>query len=268
MTAMLRSAAVAGLFYPADREVLGRLVADQLAAAPESTVPERPPRAFIVPHAGLVYSGPVAAAAYRLLQRCLADGRGGWKRLVLLGPNHRVPLRGMALPDDVDWQTPLGRVHLDVAFMARLSEHFTLSVRPEVHMPEHSLEVQLPFIQAVDSELKVVPILVGPVDSEDVAELIEYCWLDPGTVVLVSSDLSHYHSWEEAGRRDAITSQMICRAEPYLGSEQACGCHALNGLLLAVRRQGLQVECLSRMTSGDTAGDKQQVVGYGAYVCY
>ncbi len=266
MTGMLRPAAVAGLFYPAGGAALEQLVSDMLEEAPEPPVMPRCPRAFVVPHAGLVYSGPVAAAAYRLLQRNLQEC--GWQRVVLLGPNHRVPLLGMAVPDEADWRTPLGTMPVDRVLIADLRERFALAERPDVHLPEHSLEVQLPFLQKISHDLRLVPVLVGPTDAEVVAELIEYCWQDTQTLVLISSDLSHYHAWHEARRLDAITSKMICRADPHLGSEQACGCHALNGLLLAARRRELAVDCLSRMTSGDTAGDKQQVVGYGAYVCY
>ncbi|GAA0684225.1 AmmeMemoRadiSam system protein B [Marinobacterium maritimum] len=266
MTGMLRPAAVAGLFYPADEAALKQLVGGMLTEAPEPPELRRQVRALVVPHAGLVYSGPVAAVAYRLLRRSLSEC--DWQRVVLLGPNHRVPLVGMAVPDESDWKTPLGIMRLDRAFVARLCEQFAMAVRPEVHLPEHSLEVQLPFLQYIAPEMRLVPVLVGPTDSAVVAELIEYCWQDEQTLVLISSDLSHYHSWEEARQLDAVTSRMICHAEPHLGSEQACGCYALNGLLLAAQHQGLEINCLSQMTSGDTAGDKQQVVGYGAYVCY
>lgn len=266
MAVLLRPAAVAGLFYPAARAALKHLVDRLLEEASEPAVLPRPPRALVVPHAGLVYSGPVAAVAYRLLQNWLPASE--WARVVLLGPNHRVALQGMALPDSADWQAPGGTTELDQSMMMRLEERFKLPRRPDVHRPEHSLEVQLPFLQQVAPGLKLVPVLVGPTSTEAVAELIGYCWQDPQTLVMISSDLSHYHPWQEAQRLDAVTSEMICSAEPHLGSEQACGCFALNGLLLAAQRYGMSIQCLSRMTSGDTAGDKQQVVGYGAYVCY
>ncbi len=266
MSGMLRPAAVAGLFYPAGEAALGQFVSDMLRDAAEVPALPRRPRALVVPHAGLVYSGPVAAVAYRLLRRSLPES--GWRRVVLLGPNHRIPLVGMAVPDEAGWRTPLGTMCLDRGLIAELRERFALAVRPDVHLPEHSLEVQLPFLQTISTDLQLVPILVGPTDTAVVAELIEYCWQDEHTLVLISSDLSHYHSWEEARRLDGITSEMICHADPRLGSEQACGCYALNGLLLAAQHQKLTIKCLSRMSSGDTAGDKQQVVGYGAYVCY
>lgn len=266
MTAMLRPAAVAGLFYPGDAAGLDALVTRLLAQAPEPPSLPRIPRAFIVPHAGLIYSGPVAAAAYRTLQQWLP--LSPWRRVLLLGPNHRLPLSGMAVSAETGWQTPLGRVLLDRTLIDTLCRRFGLESRSDVHRPEHALEVQLPFLQRIDPELRLVPVLVGPTEPEAVAALIEYSWQDASTLVLVSSDLSHYHPWQQARRLDAQTGEMICRLEARLVPEQACGCHAVNGLLLAAQRQGLQMQCLNRMTSGDTAGDKQQVVGYGAYVCY
>src|SRR5690554_1165155 len=266
MEAVIRPAAVAGLFYPAAADRLRLQVDALLEGAPEPPRLPRSVRALIVPLAGLVYSGPVAAPAYRLLQR--EQARGGWQRVVLLGPNHRLPLRGMAVPEEARWHTPLGDVELDGVLIQGLVQMFALAVRTDVHLPEHSLEVQLPFLQRVAPELKLVPILVGLTDAEAVARLIRYLWQDPATLVLVSSDLSHYHPWREAQRLDAITSRMIIDRQPQLGSEQACGCQALNGLLLAARQEGLELKCLGQCTSGDTAGDKAQVVGYGAYVCY
>ncbi|QSR35387.1 AmmeMemoRadiSam system protein B [Marinobacterium iners] len=266
MTAAIRPAAVAGMFYPASAPALSMLVDDLLERAKEPEQLPRQPRALVVPHAGLVYSGPIAALAYRLLQRELP--RTQWRRVVLLGPNHRLPLRGMALPEEEGWHTPLGDTPLDVPFMQQLQQTFDLAMRSDVHLPEHSLEVQLPFLQRVAAGLKLVPILVGQAEADRVARLVQYLWQDPHTLVLISSDLSHYHSWQEARRLDEITTDMILAREPQLGSEQACGCHALNGLLLAARQEKLELRCLGQCTSGDTAGDKTQVVGYGAYVCF
>lgn len=266
MTAAIRPAAVAGMFYPASAQALSMLVDDLLEHAQEPEQLPRLPRALVVPHAGLVYSGPIAALAYRLLQRELS--RAQWRRVVLLGPNHRLPLRGMALPEETGWHTPLGDMQLDRPFMQRLQQSFDLALRSDVHLPEHSLEVQLPFLQRVAPELALVPILVGQTEAEQTARLIRYLWQDPHTLVLISSDLSHYHSWQEARRLDAITTGMILAEEPQLGSEQACGCHALNGLLLAARQEKLELRCLGQCNSGDTAGDKARVVGYGAYVCF
>ncbi|MBA4501882.1 AmmeMemoRadiSam system protein B [Marinobacterium marinum] len=266
MSDMWRPAAVAGLFYPEEQAELERLVRAMLASAEDCPVLPRRMRALVVPHAGLVYSGPVAATAYHLLQQ--AQAVHGWSRIVLLGPNHRMPLEGMALAGEADWKTPLGIGWLDRAFMIRLSEVFGLVASPEAHRLEHSLEVQLPFLQVVAEGCRLVPILVGQTPANKVAELIEYCWQDEQTLVIVSSDLSHYHPWVEARRLDAMTSHMIVQADPQLGSGQACGCYALNGLLLAAKRQGAAIDCLQYMTSGDVTGDKEQVVGYGAYVCY
>lgn len=268
MTTAIRPAAVAGMFYPAGAAALAALVDDLLAHTPEPEPLPRLPRALVVPHAGLVYSGPVAALAYRLLQRELPQAR--WQRVALLGPNHRMPLRGMALPEEANWHTPLGDMALDRESMQQLQQMFAseLELRSDVHLPEHSLEVQLPFLQRVAPELALVPILVGQTDAEPVARLIRYLWQDPHTLVLISSDLSHYHPWQEARRLDALTTSLILAREPRLAPDQACGCHALNGLLLAARQAKLELRCLGQCTSGDTAGDKAQVVGYGAYVCY
>lgn len=266
MNATIRPAAVAGMFYPASAAYLRGLVSDLLEQADEPEALPSVPRALVVPHAGFIYSGPVAALAYRVVARELVEAK--WQRIVLLGPNHRLPLSGMALPEETAWQTPLGDVALDVAFIRALQQRFGLPRRSDVHLPEHSLEVQLPFLQLVAPDVAVVPVLVGQTDVQDVAELICYLWQDPQTLVLISSDLSHYHPWEEACRLDAITTGMIVAADPRLASEQACGCQALNGLLLAAQQQALQLRCLGQCTSGDTAGDKTQVVGYGAYVCY
>lgn len=266
MSVAVRPAAVAGMFYPAGPEALRVLVNDLLTQAGEPDDLPRSVRALVVPHAGLIYSGPIAALAYRVLQRELPHAR--WTRVVLLGPNHRLPLRGMALPDEAFWHTPLGDVPLDVAFMQQLLSDCLLAQRSDVHLPEHSLEVQLPFLQEVAPGLTLVPVLVGQTEPEAVADMIQYLWRDPDTLVLISSDLSHYHPWHEARRLDAITTDMILKKRYQLGSEQACGCHALNGLLLAARNAGLELRCLGQCTSGDTAGEKAQVVGYGAYACF
>ncbi|MBR9828252.1 MAG: AmmeMemoRadiSam system protein B [Oceanospirillales bacterium] len=266
MDGSIRPAAVAGAFYPADPLVLKGLVDTLMSAITAPELLSRPLKACVVPHAGLIYSGPVAAAAYRLLQSTASHQL--WRRVVLLGPNHRMPLHGMAVSDEAFWSSPLGRMPIDRAYTEQLCTEFQLTIRPDVHRFEHSLEVQLPFLQTIMPKLALVPVLVGGVESEDVAALIEYCWQDESSLVLVSSDLSHYHPWSEAQRLDAVTSKMINTLDAHLGSEQACGYHALNGLLLAAQRQGLEIHCLSRLTSGDTAGSKEQVVGYGAYVCY
>ena len=266
MSIATRPAAVAGMFYPAGRQALQALVTELLDQVEEPDTLPRSVRALVVPHAGLIYSGPIAALAYRVLRRELPHAP--WSRVVLLGPNHRLPLRGMALPEEGCWHTPLGDMPLDLEFMQQLRADCMLALRSDVHLPEHSLEVQLPFLQEVAPGLKLVPVLVGQTEPEAVARMIQYLWQDPKTLVLVSSDLSHYHPWHEARRLDAITTDMILKKRYQLGSEQACGCHALNGLLLAARNAGLELRCLGQCTSGDTAGEKAQVVGYGAYACF
>lgn len=262
----IRVSAVAGLFYPGQPEPLRELVTQMLEQAVLSEVGYPDPRALVVPHAGLVYSGPVAACAYKLLAQRAAEAH--WQRVVILGPNHRMPLQGMAVAQENYWQTPLGEIAVDQDYIARLLQRFDIAQRSDVHQLEHCLEVQLPFLQTVLPNAELVPVLVGPTAAEEVAELIRYLWRQPDTLVLISSDLSHYHSWSEANRLDAITSQMILARESWVEPEQACGCYALNGLLLAALEEGYQVAQLCHANSGDTAGDKTRVVGYGSYLVY
>ncbi|MBV0931908.1 AmmeMemoRadiSam system protein B [Marinobacterium weihaiense] len=266
MQYQVRPPAVAGLFYPASADGLQQLVETQLADALPLSMPSRPPRAFVVPHAGLVYSGPVAARAYLLLGQACAAAQ--MRRIILLGPNHRVPLVGLAATTEEHWQTPLGVMEIDRPFLNVVCARFDIAHNAEAHRPEHSLEVQLPFLQLVAPQVSLVPLLVGPGGEEEARKLIRFCWQQTDTLVLVSTDLSHYHSWAEARRLDAVTDRMIIHLDNRLGSEQACGCHALNALLAAASEASLHMECLGRMNSGDTAGDKSQVVGYGSYVCY
>jgi len=262
----VRSAAVAGVFYPGEAVMLAQMVDAFLAALPEPEKLPRCPKAFVVPHAGLVYSGPVAAYAYQQIQHW--QHSAGWRRVVVLGPNHRVPLSGLAGVEDSAWQTPLGRVSVDTEFQHGLQRQFDLQIRPDAHRLEHCIEVQLPFLQQVLPEASLMPLLVGQAPVQYVASLIQYLWSLEGVLVLISSDLSHYHPWQEARQLDRATSKMICNLQSRVQPEQACGCYALNGLLKAARAEDLTLKCLHRATSGDTAGDKASVVGYGAYVCY
>lgn len=259
--AMVRRPAVAGMFYPADPAVLHEEIQSFLSAAPAAA--DGPPKAVIVPHAGYVYSGPVAATAYAQL-RPLA---GRVRRVVLLGPAHRVPFAGIAAPQVDYFETPLGRVHVDRAAIEALSD-LPFVVRSDLpHAPEHSLEVQLPFLQEVLGEFEVVPLVVGEATPEQVAEVLERLWGGDETLIVVSSDLSHYLPYEQARRIDAVTSQAIAELrDEAIGHEQACGATPVRGLLRAARRHGLRVRVADLRNSGDTAGPRDQVVGYGAYV--
>ncbi len=256
----VRPPAVAGLFYPAEARELARAVEGYLAAAaPEGA----PPAAVVVPHAGFVYSGPVAAAAYARLRPL----KGRLKRVVLVGPAHRMAIRGLAVPGVDAFATPLGPVPLDRAAIARIAALPQLAVSDEPHRLEHCLEVQLPFIIACLGAVPLVPLVVGDATAEEVAEVIEMLWDGPETLVVISSDLSHYHDYETARRMDRATSAAIeALDERRIGWEDACGRLPIAGLLRLARKRGLKAETVDLRNSGDTAGPRDEVVGYGAYV--
>lgn len=256
-----RPAAVAGAFYPGDTTTLTRQVDALLAAAARSSSGERWPKALIVPHAGYVYSGPVAAHAYREVEAA----RGHVRRVVLLGPVHRVPVRGLALPGVDEFETPLGRVPVDAEAVKALSELRQVTTSRAAHAPEHSLEVQLPFLQRVLGSFALVPLAVGTATVEEVAQALEHLWGGPETLIVLSTDLSHYHSYAEARRIDGSTLERIAAFATDIDHEEACGATPLNGLLLAARRRGMTARLLAACNSGDTAGDRAAVVGYSAF---
>jgi MEMO1 family protein len=256
---MTRDPAVAGSFYPADprelRAQLEQLLAD---ARPVGVTP----KALIAPHAGYIYSGPIAATAYKTL----APRADEIRRVVLLGPSHFVPFRGIALPGPGPFRTPLGDVELDDAALASIEGRHGVTRLPQAHAREHSLEVQLPFLQVVLPQFRLVPLAVGHAADEDVAAVLAALWGGPETLIVVSSDLSHYLSYDAAVLVDGETANAIERldGEP-LDGEHACGCHPIRGLLRLARERGLRVVPLDRRNSGDTAGDRRRVVGYGAW---
>jgi AmmeMemoRadiSam system protein B len=257
----VRPAAVAGLFYPETAEELGKTLDALLEGAePAAAVP----KALIVPHAGYVYSGAVAARAFRRLRSAAHMLR----RVVLLGPSHREWLRGLALPRSRAFATPLGLVRIDAAAAARAAHLPSVLVSDVPHAREHSLEVQLPFLQRLLPEAEIVPIVVGDAAPAEVEAVIEALWGGPETLIVVSSDLSHYHPYDEARALDAGTAAAIVAGRAGLTGEEACGCNAVNGLLRVVRRRGLRAELLDLRNSGDTAGDRDRVVGYGAFGFY
>jgi AmmeMemoRadiSam system protein B len=256
----IRFPAVAGMFYPDDPRALRAAVAGYLdAVTADGTVP----KAIIAPHAGYVYSGPVAAAAYARLRRA----RGAIRRVILLGPSHRVGFAGLALPDADYFDTPLGRIAIDRDALKNLSTLPQVQVLDAAHAREHSLEVQLPFLQEVLGEFLLVPLVVGDASPEEVGEVIERLWGGPETLIVVSSDLSHYHDYATAQKLDRATSHAIERLLPQdIGFDQACGRNPVNGLLHVARKKGLTARTVDLRNSGDTAGPRDQVVGYGAYV--
>ena len=260
MTLNVRPAAVAGMFYPESAMVLEREVGNMLAAASRRATAIRP-KAIIVPHAGYVYSGPVAASLYVLL----AALRGAISRVVLLGPTHRVAVAGLALPDCRAFATPLGIVSLDQDAVAAIADLPQVVVSAAAHAQEHSLEVQLPFLQTVLGDFSLLPLAVGDASPQAVAQVLERLWGGDETLIVVSSDLSHYLPYADARRIDAQTAQAIVDLDAAIDHRQACGATPINGLLLAVRAHGLQAELCDLRNSGDTAGDRTRVVGYGAF---
>lgn len=252
----VRAPAVAGTFYPGEAARLAAEVDRLLDAAPARQ--GEPPKAIVVPHAGYVYSGPVAATAYRALRAA----RHRIRRVVLLGPAHRVAVRGLVLPGAQSFATPLGEIPLDEALVQRVSALPQVSVHARCHAPEHSLEVQLPFLQRVLDEFTLLPLVVGDATASEVAEVLRAVWGGPETLIVISSDLSHYLSHDEATRVDRSSVDLIRRGEPTLTHDQACGATPVNGLLTALREFPLDAEVVDLRNSGDTAGGQDRVVGY------
>jgi AmmeMemoRadiSam system protein B/AmmeMemoRadiSam system protein A len=261
MQSVVREPAVAGTFYPRETEAL-RAEVDafvERGAARLGATPGAWPKALIVPHAGYVYSGPVAGTAYATLR----PARGHVRRIVLIGPAHRVPLRSLALPEAEVLRTPLGDLLVD----ERLERLVPWVPHSDVaHAFEHSLEVQLPFVlRVLGPDVTVAPFVVGAATPEEVARVLEALWGGRETVVLVSSDLSHYLPYDRARTVDRDTAERIVAREVEIDGEQACGARAIAGLSLVARRRGLRVRVLDLRTSGDTAGRRDEVVGYGAF---
>ena len=258
-----RAPAVAGFFYPEDSAELESAVASYLAAVPVPPSSAPAPKALIVPHAGYVYSGPVAASGYARI----AGQRRTIRRVVLLGPSHRIALRGLAASGADAFLTPLGAVPLDREAIDQILDLPQMRIFDAAHRDEHSLEVQLPFLQFLLEDFSLVPLSVGDAEPEEVGEVIERLWGGPETLFVVSSDLSHYYDYETARRLDAATTRAIEALDAQaLEPESACGRVPTRGLLVAAKRHGLSVETVDLRSSGDTAGDKQRVVGYGSYV--
>ena len=257
-----RPAAVAGMFYPGDpAELIATVDALLRAAKPFS---ESAPKVLIVPHAGYIYSGPTAAMAYA----CLAPLRQKIKRVILLGPTHRVAVNGIAVPESTIFATPLGHIPLDLDAIAQLRALRQIVFSDRVHAQEHSLEVHLPFLQRVLADFKLVPLAVGEAGPEAVAEVLDYLWGGPETLIVISSDLSHFLNYSTAQQVDHNTCQHILQLDSSFKPQQACGAYPINGLLLVARQRGLMPQLIHLCNSGDTAGDKNRVVGYAAFAFY
>lgn len=258
----VREAAVAGTFYPGDPVVLRDTVDRLLAEAPRPPADAPVPRAVIVPHAGYIYSGPTAAAAYARV----AAGRERLTRVVLVGPTHRLPVLGVALPGADAFRTPLGTLPVAETWAEeRLADVPAVCVFAETHRSEHSVEVQIPFLQRALGDVEIVPMLAGDASGEEVADVLDALWGGPETLVVISSDLSHYLGYDEATQVDAATIAQISALDGPLNHSQACGATPINGLLVLARRRGLVPTLLDARNSGDTSGDRNRVVGYCAF---
>ncbi len=257
----VRRPAVAGAFYPSDPAELESVVRRYLSEVP-STPRAVPPKAIIAPHAGYVYSGPVAATAYARV----APLKGRVRRIILLGPSHRVPLRGLAASEAGSYETPLGRVPIDRDAVAAALKLPQVKAFEAGHTAEHSLEVHLPFLQVALGDFSLVPLVVGDASAAEVAEVLDLLWGGDETLIVVSSDLSHYLDYEACRQLDAATTRAVESLDgKALGREQACGRIPIAGLLLSARRRGLVVATLDVRNSGDTAGPRDRVVGYGSW---
>lgn len=262
MNANTRPPVVAGMFYEGNASLLAAEVKAMLHAVPANPAnAAKPPKAIIAPHAGYIYSGPIAASVYARLVPMAESIR----RVVLLGPTHRVGVNGLALPSVAYFSTPLGPVEIDQEAVASLADLPQVVIADAPHAQEHSLEVQLPFLQSVLPAFRLVPLAVGRASPEAVAQVLERLWGGPETLIVVSSDLSHYLPYAAAREIDGLTAERILRFDPSINHDEACGAIPVNGLLLAARRHRLQSSLIDLRNSGDTAGERSRVVGYGGF---
>lgn len=256
----IRQPAVAGMFYPADKQSLKNDIHQYLNNV--SVEQKENPKAIVVPHAGYIYSGPIAASAYKQI----IPLKDKINRVVLLGPSHRVAFTGLAVPESDVFNTPLGNIRIDQKSIQQLSDLPQVIASDQAHRDEHSLEVQLPFLQEILGEFSLIPLVVGDAERHQVAEVINRLWGDEHTLIVISTDLSHYHEYNEAQQLDRATSDAIKNLKPDLiGYEDACGRNGLKGMMTVAEEKNLSVDILDLRNSGDTAGDKNRVVGYGAY---
>jgi len=260
---IIRPAAVAGMFYSADPNQLQSDVLHYLQQATSSS--NFTPKAIIAPHAGYIYSGPIAASAYKLLQ----PAKHLIKQVILLGPSHRVAFHGIATSNADYFSTPLGNIKINQALCRQVESFDFVHTNDAAHAQEHSLEVQLPFLQNILDDFELTPLVVGDCAAQDVAKLLDSIWGKSDTLVVISSDLSHYHSYTTAKQLDQKTSLAIEHCQPEnITYEDACGRQPLNGLLTLAKQKKLSIDTIDLRNSGDTAGDKGRVVGYGAYVVH
>jgi AmmeMemoRadiSam system protein B len=255
----VRPAAVAGQFYPGNAARLRQDVAGLIGkGAPAAHAP----KALIAPHAGYSYSGAIAAQAFAML----APGAAAIRRVVVIGPVHYVPLRGIAVPTMAAFETPLGRIPIDEDALSHIAGLAFVTRTDRPHAPEHAIEVKLPFLQHMLPAFDLVPLVVGDAHPDEVGEVLGRLWGGPETLVVVSSDLSHYHPYETAHRLDAATAAAIESGDSgRLSPDNACGFLPIAGLLQQAAAHGLEAQRLGLCNSGDTAGSRDRVVGYGAW---
>lgn len=260
MTANIQPPVVAGTFYPGDPDELRTDIRQFISDATQEL--DHPPKALIAPHAGYIYSGPIAGSAYAQLAG-IADTI---YRVVLLAPSHRVAFRGIAFSSAEFFRTPLGDIEVDSSAMSMIENLPQMHLLDQAFTQEHSLEVHLPFLQETLNDFKIVPLVVGDIDPASVAEVLELLWGGQETLIIVSSDLSHYLDYETAKAMDTATSKAIENLQPnQISHQQACGGTPVKGLIQIAQRKNLEVVTLDMRNSGDTAGPRDQVVGYGAY---
>ncbi len=259
MSSTVRPAAVAGTFYPGSPHELRATIDQLLGAVPAPRT--GCPKALIVPHAGYVYSGPIAASGFARI----AAAADQLERVVIIGPAHRIYVEGLTWPGTPYLRTPLGDIEVDVAAIRAIPE---IVAHPAVHAREHSLEVELPFVQRLAPRAKVIPIAASHASPHVVGKVLEALWGGPETLIVISSDLSHYHPYTEAHELDRRTAAKIIALDTGLEGGEACGCTGINGLAWIARRRNLRVEVIDLRNSGDTAGPRDEVVGYGAFALY
>ncbi len=262
--ATARPAAVAGTFYDDNPQRLNQSVIHYLLEAekkPESK--GKVPKAIIVPHAGYVYSGSVAATAYARLK----SAKETIQKVILLGPCHKVAVQGLAMSSADYFLTPLGRIGLDKELQSKIAALPQVTTMDATHAQEHSLEVHLPFLQTILRNFTLVPLVVGNATPEQVSEVLDILWGGPETLIIISTDLSHYLSYEQANELDGKTKQAIENFNINgIGNDQACGRIPVKGLLHLAQKKGMEISTVDFRNSGDTAGPKNRVVGYGSWV--
>lgn len=263
----IRPAAVSGSFYPEQAGLLQASVDGFLRQWPTKDrdyLNLQAPKVIVVPHAGYQYSGAVAASAYQLLEGYSDQIH----RVILLGPSHYVAFEGLAIPSSTQFETPLGLVDLDMTWLNKAAQDPAVAIRDDAHLQEHSLEVQLPFLQTLLGEFTLVPLVVGICHPDDVSRVLAQLWGGPETLIVISTDLSHFHSYENAQTIDLNTTNKILSFSTNISGDEACGHFPLNGLLYHAKSAGMSIQLQDLKNSGDTGGQYSRVVGYGAFSLY